>query len=137
MPIANSRRMTSCSLAYSSGGKVEFIIASAKISSAVSDAILRHIDPENSAIERSVGVDITADILNFLRNLVGRSRLRSFEKHVLENVRKAGAKMFILVDAAGRAPRLHTGHRRAAIFLHDKGQAVRQASTFAPCLAEN
>src|SRR5947208_15467028 len=36
MMIANSRRITSCSLAYSCGGRVEFIIASARISSAVS-----------------------------------------------------------------------------------------------------
>src|SRR5438132_872844 len=41
-------------------------------------------------------------------------------------MRKAGAKMFILGRAAGCAPRLHTGHRRAAIFLHDQGQAVRK-----------
>ena len=34
MPIANSRRITSCSFAYSSGGRVEFIIVSDKISSA-------------------------------------------------------------------------------------------------------
>ena len=35
MPMANSRRITSCSFWYSSGGRVEFIIASARISSAV------------------------------------------------------------------------------------------------------
>src|SRR5438067_12768729 len=82
-------------------------------------AILRHIDPENSAIERSIGVDVTSDVLDFLRDLISRSGLGSFEEHVLEDMRKAGPKMFILGRAAGRAPRLHTGHWRTAIFLHD------------------
>src|SRR5205807_6734120 len=54
------------------------------------------------------------------------ARLGSFEKHVLEDVRKAGAKMFVLGRATGAAPCLHTGHRRATIFLHDEGQAVRE-----------
>ena len=35
MPMANSRRMTSCSFWYSSGGRVEFIIASPRMSRAV------------------------------------------------------------------------------------------------------
>ena len=34
------------------------------------DAVLRHIDPENRAIERRVGVDVTADVLDFLRDRI-------------------------------------------------------------------
>ena len=90
------------------------------------DAFLRHIDPENGAIERSIGIDVAAHVLDFLRDRVGRSRLGSLEKHVLENVRKARAEMLVFVDAAGRAPRLHARDRRAAIFLHDDREAVRQ-----------
>src|SRR4029077_2941355 len=66
------------------------------------------------------------DVLDSLRDLISRAGLGSLEQHVLEDVRKAGAKMFTLGRAAGCAPRLHTGHRRAAIFLHDQGQAVRK-----------
>ena len=50
------------------------------------DTILRHVDPKNGAIERCVSVDVTADVLDFLRDRVCRSCPRSFEEHVLENV---------------------------------------------------
>ena len=50
------------------------------------NAIFRHVDPKNRPIERSVGIDVTTDILDALRNLIGRLRLRPFEQHVLENV---------------------------------------------------
>ena len=90
------------------------------------DAIFRDIDPKNGAIERGVSIDVTADVLNFLRNVVRLLRLRSFEEHVLEDMRETGAELFIFDDAARRAPCLHARYRCAAIFLDDDGESVRQ-----------
>ena len=90
------------------------------------DAIFRHVDPKNRAIERCVGVDVSADVLDFLRDLIGRSGLGSLKEHVLENVGQARAQILILVDAPRGTQGLHTGHRSAAIFLHDDRQSVRQ-----------
>ena len=89
-------------------------------------AILRNIDPENGAVERGEGVDITAGILDALRDSVGCARLRSLEEHVLENVRKAGAEMFGFIDAAGATPCLHARYGCAAILLHDNRKTVGQ-----------
>ena len=90
------------------------------------DAIFRHVDPKNRAIKRSVRVDVTAHALNFLRDLIGRSGLCSLEEHVLENVGQARAEVLVFVDASRGAPSLHACHRRAAIFLNDDRQPVRQ-----------
>ena len=90
------------------------------------DAVFRHVDPENSAIKRGVSVNVTAHVLNLLSNLVGRSCFRPLEKHVFENVGQARPEMRVLVDAPCGAPRLHTCHRRAAIFLHDDRQSIWQ-----------
>jgi hypothetical protein len=48
--------------------------------------IFRHVDPKNRAIERGIGVDVTSDVLDALRNLIRRLRFRSFEQHVFQNV---------------------------------------------------
>ena len=90
------------------------------------DTILRHIDPKNGAIEGRVGVNVAADVLNLLCDLVGRSRFGALKKHVLENVRQARAKMRVFIDAPCGTPRLHTCHRRAVIFLHDDRQPIWQ-----------
>src|SRR5439155_24004431 len=90
------------------------------------NAIFRTIDPENGAVERSEGVDLTAGVLSALRDRVGCTRLRSLEEHVLEDVRKAGAKMFGFIDAAGAAPRLHARYGCAAILLHDDRKTIGQ-----------
>ena len=50
------------------------------------DAIFRHVDPKNSAIERRIRVDVTPHVLNFLGDLIGPSGFRPFEQHVLENM---------------------------------------------------
>jgi len=125
-PIANSRRMTSCSFLYSSGGRVEFIMASLNTPSAVANPIFRHVDPKNRPIKRGISIDVTPYVLDALRNLIGRLRFRSFEQHVLQNVGQSRAEMLVLFDASSGAPRLHTRHRRAAIFLHDDCQPVWQ-----------
>src|SRR5205814_10281152 len=52
--------------------------------------------------------------------------LCAFEEHVFENVRQPGTEMFVLVDAARGAPRLHTCHRSAVIFLHDDRESIWQ-----------
>ena len=83
------------------------------------DAIFRHVNPEDRAIEGGIGIYITANVLNTLGNLIGRSRFRPFEQHVLENVGQSRAEVLVLIDASSGAPRLHTGYRRAVIFLHD------------------
>src|SRR5882724_10064341 len=97
MPIANSRRMTSCSFLYSSGGRAEFIIASLNTFSAA-NAIFRHVDPKNRPIKRGIGVDVTPDVLDALRNLIRRLRFRSFEQHVFQNVGQPRAEMLVLID---------------------------------------
>ena len=50
------------------------------------DAIFWDVDPKNRSVERSVGVDVSANVLNALCNLIGRPRFGPLEKHVLENV---------------------------------------------------
>jgi hypothetical protein len=45
---------------------------------------------------------------------------------VLEDVRKAGAEVFILADAACPDPCLKAGHWGRVIFLNDDGEAVLQ-----------
>ena len=90
------------------------------------DSILRHVDPKNCPIERSVGVDVTAHVLDFLRDRVARLRFGSLKQHVFEDVRETGAQFLVLVNAAGAAPRLHACHRRASVFLDDQRQAVGQ-----------
>ncbi len=89
-------------------------------------ARFRDIDPINRAIERRVGIDVTAHVLDRLRDRVRRAVLRSFEKHVLEDVRQARAEVRVLIHAPGAAPSLHARDRRALVFLHDDGEAVRQ-----------
>ena len=88
--------------------------------------IFRYVRPKNSVVKRRIGVDIPADILDFLRDRIGRSRLCPFEEHVLENVRQAGAEMLVFIDAASGAPRLHTCYRSAVIFLHDNRKSIGQ-----------
>lgn len=83
------------------------------------NAIAGKIDPENSAIKRSVGIDIAADILNFLCDLVGRARACALKKHVLQNVGETGAQVLIFMNAAGGAPGLDARDWCAAIFLHN------------------
>ena len=90
------------------------------------DPIFRHVDPKNRPIKRGIGVDVTPDVLDALRNLIGRLRFCSFEEHVLENVGQPRAKMLVFIDASGGAPRLHARHRRAVVLLHDHGEAVWQ-----------
>ncbi len=90
------------------------------------DAVLRYVDPKNRAIKRSVRINVAAYVLNFLRDLIFASCLGSLEKHVLENVGQARAKVLVFVDTPGGAPCLHTCHRRAAIFLNDDRQSARQ-----------
>ena len=90
------------------------------------DTIFWRVDPKNRAIERRVSVDVAAYVLDFLRDLIRPPRFRSFEQHVFENVRQTRAKMLVFVDASRGAPSLHACHRRAAIFLDDDRQPVRQ-----------
>ena len=90
------------------------------------DAVFRHVDPKDRAIEGCVGVDVTTYVLDFLRDLIGRSGLCALEKHVLEDMGQTCAEVLVFVDAAGSAPGLHACHRRAAIFLDDDRQPVRQ-----------
>ena len=90
------------------------------------DAVLRDVDPIDGAIERRVGIDVTAHVLDLLRDRICRVGFRSLEEHVLEDVRQARAEMRVFIHAAGAAPGLDTRHRRAPVFLDDDRQAVRQ-----------
>ena len=87
-------------------------------------ALLRNIDPVNRAVERSVGVDVSAAVLNLLGDLARRAFFGALEKHVLEDVRQSRAHFFPLVDAPRAAPGLNAGHRCAAILLDDEREAV-------------
>ena len=89
-------------------------------------SVFRHVDPKDGPIERSISVDVTAHVLDFLRDRVARLRFGPFEEHVLEDVREPRAQFLVLVNAAGVAPGLHTCHRRASVFLHNQRQAVGQ-----------
>jgi hypothetical protein len=90
------------------------------------NAIFRHVDPKNRPIERSVGVDVTPDVLDTLSNLIRRLCFRSLEQHMFQNVGQPRAEMLVLIDASSGAPRLHARYRRAVVFLHDDGQPVWQ-----------
>ena len=91
-----------------------------------SDTVFRHIDPKNRVIERCVSVDVTANILDLLRDYIGRSCLRALKEHVFENVRQARTQMVVLIHATSGTPRLDTCHRRAVVFMHDERQPIWQ-----------
>ena len=88
--------------------------------------VFGHIDVINRAIERRVGVHVTAGFLHFLVDAPAPRGGGAFEEHVFEHVRQAGAQPFAFVDAAGLAPGLRRNHRRAMIFANDDGKAVFQ-----------
>src|SRR6202022_5034716 len=73
-------------------------------------ALFWYVDPKDRAIEGGVGVDVTADILDFLRDGIARLRFCALEEHMLENVREPCAKSLVFFDAAGRTPGLYTCH---------------------------
>ena len=87
-------------------------------------AFFRDIDPVNRAVEGSVGIDVTAMVLDLLGDLAWRAFLGALEQHVLKDVREAGTHLFTLVNTSRAAPSLHAGHRCAAILLDDKREAV-------------
>ena len=74
-------------------------------------ALFWHIDPVDRAIKGSVGIDITAPVLDLLGDLAWRALFRAFEKHVLKDVRQPGAHLFTLMYAPRAAPGLDAGHR--------------------------
>lgn len=90
------------------------------------DALRRDVDPVNGAVEGGVGIDVAAGGLDALGKLARAAGGRAFEKHVLEQMRDAGAEVAVLVDAAGFDPDLHARHGRAAVLLDDDAEAVRQ-----------
>ena len=87
-------------------------------------ALFWHIDPVDRAIKGSVGIDITAAVLDLLGDLAWRALFRAFEKHVLKDVRQPGAHFFTLVYATRAAPSLNAGYRCAAVLLDDEREAV-------------
>jgi hypothetical protein len=115
--------MTSCSLLYSSAGRVECISQNPERRA---DSIFRDVDPKNGSIERSVGVDVSPKVLNALRNLIGRPRFGTLEEHVLENMGQSRAEVLVFIDASRGAPCLHTRYGRAVVLLHDDSQTVGQ-----------
>ena len=62
------------------------------------------VDPIHGAVERGVGVHLSALSLDGLRYLLRRALVRAFEKHVLDEMREARAGPFLLADAAGLDP---------------------------------
>ena len=124
--MANSRRMTSCSLTNSSGGKRRVHHRIGKQFERDRHAFGRNIDPINRAIERRIGVDIAAGVLDALGKLARRPRRRSLEKHVLEHVRQPRAEVASSWMLPVSTHDLHARDRRAMVFLHDDAESVRQ-----------
>ena len=100
-------------------------------------AVRRNVNPIHRPVKTGVGIDVAAAILHLLGNLAAFAFLCALEKHVLENVRKAGAQPFALLDTAGPAPGLHAGHGCAAIFLHNDGEAVLQGENLRLAFGKN
>jgi hypothetical protein len=86
---------------------------------------VRDIDPIDRAVERRIGVHVTAGFLHFLINAAGRAGRCPFEEHVLQAMRQSGAEPPALVDAAGLAPGLRRDDRRVVILADDERQPVR------------
>ena len=78
-----------------------------------------HVDPIHRAVEGRVGVDVAALVLDALGDGIGRAGIRPLEQHVFEQMRKSRAEVLALMDAPRSDPRLHAGHGRAAVFLHE------------------
>ena len=87
-------------------------------------ALFWHIDPVDRAIKGSVGINVTAPVLNLLGDLARRAFFCSLEKHVLKDVRKARSHFFALVNTPRAAPGLNTGYWRTAVLLDDEREAV-------------
>ncbi len=66
----------------------------------------RKIDVIDRAVERRVGVEMAAQVLDLLRQLAVAARRRALEHQVLKQVRESRAEPAALVDAAARAPEL-------------------------------
>ena len=87
---------------------------------------VRHVDPIDRAVERRVGIHVTACLLHFLIDAVGRTGRGALEEHVLQAMRKPGTQPFAFVDAARLAPCLRGDDGRAVILADDQGESVRQ-----------
>jgi hypothetical protein len=86
----------------------------------------RDIDPIDRAIERGIGVHVTAGFLDFLVDPAWAAGGGAFEEHVFQDMREAGAEPASFVDAAGAAPGLSGDDGRAVVFADDDGETVVQ-----------
>ena len=82
------------------------------------------IDPVNGAIERGVGVHVTAGLLDFLIDAAGAAAFGALKEHMFQDVREAGAEPATFVDTAGAAPGLGGDDGGAVIFADDDHQTV-------------
>ena len=88
--------------------------------------VSRHVDPINGPIKTGVGIDVAALFLHLPGNFPAAALVRAFEEHVFENVGQSRSQPFALVNTAGAAPGLHTGHRCAVIFFHNESETILQ-----------
>ena len=89
-------------------------------------SVRRSVDPIHGPVETRISVDVAAAVLDLTCDVAGFAILSPFKKHVLEDMRKSRAHPFALVDAAGGAPCLDTGNRRAVVLFDDEGEAIFQ-----------
>ena len=85
-----------------------------------------NVDVIDGAVEGSVGVHVAAGVLDFLVNAAAGAAGGAFEKHVFENVGKAGAEPMALHHAPGVAPGLGGDDRRAVVLANNDDQPVVQ-----------
>jgi hypothetical protein len=85
------------------------------------------VDPINGAIEGCVGIHITTERLNALRDLCRVTLGRAFEEHVLHAMSDAGTRVLLLMKAASLDPDLHTDKRMRMVWADDELQAIGQS----------
>ena len=118
--------MTSSSLASSAVGEAGVLHDVAEDVNGDFGAGIGDVDMKDGAVEGGVGVHGAAGVLDLLVNAAAGAGGGAFEKHVFQNVGKAGAKPFSFHHAAGVAPGLGGDDRRAVVLADNDDQAVVQ-----------
>lgn len=85
---------------------------------------VRDVDVIDRAVERRVGVHVSARVLNFLIDAAGFPRGCSLKEHMLQHMRHARAQPSAFIDAAGFAPGLSGDDGGTVIFADDQRQSI-------------
>ena len=85
---------------------------------------------EDRAVEAGIGVDGTAGVVDFARDVSRFAPFGALEDHVFHGMGEAGAEVFLLVDGSGADPELYGHDRRRGIFAEQADDAVVEDRAF-------